>query len=87
LDGGSARRKAATFIHKTAQTQKKLIETSMPRVGLEPAISAFELAKTVHALDREATVFGKIWFYTLLTSAGVEVALSNQLSDYCGIWI
>jgi hypothetical protein len=28
----------------------------MPRVGFEPKISAFEQAKTVHALDRAPTV-------------------------------
>jgi hypothetical protein len=28
----------------------------MPRVGLEPTTSLFERAKTVHALDRAATV-------------------------------
>jgi hypothetical protein len=30
-------------------------QTSMPRVGFEPKIPVFELAKTVHALDRAAT--------------------------------
>jgi hypothetical protein len=30
----------------------------MPRVGFEPTIPAFEQAKTVHALDRAATVIG-----------------------------
>jgi hypothetical protein len=30
----------------------------MPRVGLEPSIPAFEPAKTVHDLDRAATVIG-----------------------------
>jgi hypothetical protein len=30
----------------------------MPRVGLEPTIPVFEPAKTVHALDRAATVIG-----------------------------
>jgi hypothetical protein len=30
----------------------------MPRVGFEPKIPAFERAKTVHALDRAATVIG-----------------------------
>jgi hypothetical protein len=36
-----------------AQTQ-----TSMPRVEFEPTIPAFERTKTVHALDRAATVIG-----------------------------
>jgi hypothetical protein len=31
----------------------------MPRVGFETAIPTFERAKTVHALDRAATVIGK----------------------------
>jgi hypothetical protein len=30
----------------------------MPLVGFEPTIPAFERAKTVHALDRSATVIG-----------------------------
>jgi hypothetical protein len=50
LDGGSARRKAATY------TQNK--RTSMPLVGFEPTIPALGRAKTVHALDRAATVIG-----------------------------
>jgi hypothetical protein len=34
--------------------------------GFEPTISAFERAKTVHALDRAATVIGFFFVYTLL---------------------
>jgi cobalamin biosynthesis protein CobD/CbiB len=30
----------------------------MPQVGFEPTISVFERKKTVHALDRAATVIG-----------------------------
>jgi hypothetical protein len=30
----------------------------MPLVGFEPTILVFELAKTVHVLDRAATVIG-----------------------------
>jgi hypothetical protein len=30
----------------------------MPQVGLEPTIPVFERTKTVHALDRAATVMG-----------------------------
>jgi hypothetical protein len=47
--------------HRTTQTQKKThtTRTSMPSVGFEPTISAFERAKTVHVLDRAATVIGK----------------------------
>jgi hypothetical protein len=44
----------------SAQTQSKLAQTSMPRMGIEPTIPVFERAKTVHALDRAATVIGLI---------------------------
>jgi hypothetical protein len=49
---GESRRKAATY------TQNKHTQTSMPPVGFEPMIPAFEWAKTVHSLDREAIVIG-----------------------------
>jgi hypothetical protein len=32
----------------------------MPWVGFEPMIQVFERAKTVHALDRTATVIGQV---------------------------
>jgi hypothetical protein len=44
--------------HRTAQTQNKLTQTSMPQVGFEPTSPVLERAKTVHALDRAATVIG-----------------------------
>jgi hypothetical protein len=44
--------------HRTAQTQNKLTQTSMPHVGFEPTIPVFERVKTVHALDRAATAIG-----------------------------
>jgi hypothetical protein len=34
----------------------------MPQVGFEPTIPVFDPAKTVHSLDREATVFGILRF-------------------------
>jgi hypothetical protein len=43
---------------RTAQTQDKRTQTSMRRVGFEPTIPVFELTKTVHPLDRVATVVG-----------------------------
>jgi hypothetical protein len=43
---------------RTTQTQNKRTQTSMPRVGFEPAIPAFERTKTVRALDRAATMIG-----------------------------
>jgi hypothetical protein len=44
--------------HRTTQTQNKGTQTFMPRVGFEPTIPVFERVKTVHALDRAATLFG-----------------------------
>jgi hypothetical protein len=52
LDGGSARRKAAIY------TQNKRTYTAMPLVEFEPTNPVFERVKTVHALDRAATVIG-----------------------------
>jgi hypothetical protein len=37
----------------------------MPRVGLEPTITASERAKTVHVLDRSATVTGSLRYIEL----------------------
>jgi hypothetical protein len=46
----------------------------MPLVGLEPTISAFERAKTVHALDRAAAVIGsRVLFYFLVSWGGVRL--------------
>jgi hypothetical protein len=47
--------------HRTTQTQNKRThtQTSMPRVGFEPTIPASEREKTVHDLDRSATVIGE----------------------------
>jgi hypothetical protein len=44
--------------HRTTQTQNKHIQTSMPRVGLEPMTPVFQRAKTVYALVPAATVVG-----------------------------
>jgi hypothetical protein len=41
----------------------------MPRVGFEPTTPVFERAKTVHALDRAATVISSCGFDTSVYSA------------------
>jgi hypothetical protein len=46
--------------HRTTQTQNKRRQTSMPQVGFEPTMPVFERTKTVHALDRAASVIGDI---------------------------
>jgi hypothetical protein len=61
--------------HMTTQTQNKHIyiyiyQTSTSCVGFEPKIQASERAKTVHALDRSATVTGNHKVYRYET--GVE---------------
>jgi hypothetical protein len=40
------------------EQHKHRIHAHMPRVGNVPTIPVFERAKTVHALDRAATVIG-----------------------------
>jgi hypothetical protein len=46
--------------YRTTQTQNKSTQTAMPGVGFEPTIPVFERAKTVHVLDRAATVTGHL---------------------------
>jgi hypothetical protein len=43
---------------RRTQTQNKRKQTFMPSVGFEHTIPAFERAKTVHALNLEASVIG-----------------------------
>jgi hypothetical protein len=44
--------------HGTIQTENKRTQTSMLLVGFLSMVLVFEQAKTVHALDLEATVIG-----------------------------
>jgi hypothetical protein len=43
----------------TTPTHNKHTQTSMPLVGFEPTIPVIQRAKTVHALDRAATVIDR----------------------------
>jgi hypothetical protein len=45
-------------IHRTTQTHNKGRQISIPWVEFEPTIPVFKRAKTVHALDRAATMIG-----------------------------
>jgi hypothetical protein len=58
LDEWSARRKATTCTQDNTNTNQTNTQKSIPWVGFEPTIQAFERAKTVHALDHAATVIG-----------------------------
>jgi hypothetical protein len=44
--------------HRTTQIHIKCTQTSMPWVGFEPTIPAFERRKTIHALDSVTTMIG-----------------------------
>jgi hypothetical protein len=46
--------------HRTAPTQNKCTETSMPQMGFEVTIPVFERTKTVQALDLAATLSSKL---------------------------
>jgi hypothetical protein len=50
----------------------------MPRVAFEPTTSVFELAKTVHALDRAVTVIGTIRIF---------IHSSMALQPFVGPWL
>jgi hypothetical protein len=51
--------------HRKTHTQHKH-QTSMPEEGFESTITASKRAKTVHALDRSATVTGTVIHYPVL---------------------
>jgi hypothetical protein len=54
--------------HRTTQTQTKRIHTCMPQMGFNPTIPVFEWAKTVHVLDRAASVIGVIYLPIYLST-------------------
>jgi hypothetical protein len=48
------------YLYTVQHKQNKRTQTSMSQMGFEPTIPVFERAKTVHDLDRTATVIGII---------------------------
>jgi hypothetical protein len=55
----------------------------MPRVGFKPTIPVFEQAKTVHALDRAATVIGRLTsIHKVIHSLPSTFALFSLLSQF-----
>jgi hypothetical protein len=50
----------------------------MLRVGFEPTIPVFERAKTVHVLDRAATVIGKCLYYNFKVLYAVRSTVRNH---------
>jgi hypothetical protein len=70
------------YLHRTTQAQNKRRQTSMPWVGFEPMIPAFERAKTVHALDRTATVIQtSVCFIQMLLSVVLYQSMHRVHSD------
>jgi hypothetical protein len=59
--------------------------TSMPCVGFEPTIPASERAKTVHVLDRSATVTGLLYITFLLMC--LFIAYPSISSPFAGLFI
>jgi hypothetical protein len=57
----------------------------MPYVRFEPTIPASERAKTVHAVDRSATVSGAIKHDLIKDSTIILTSLSIQLHSVVGI--
>jgi hypothetical protein len=49
---------------RTTQTQNKRTQTSIPRVGFKPTAPVFERTKTVHVLERAATVISGLHTYS-----------------------
>jgi hypothetical protein len=49
-----------------------LTQTSMPRMGFERTIPAFDRTKTVHALDRAATMIGITYIYLANYERSIE---------------
>jgi hypothetical protein len=72
--------------HRTTQTQNKRTQTSMPRVVFEPTIPAFERAKTIHALDRAATVIGSRMIYHSKSKGKVIPVLNYHAMKRMGEW-
>jgi hypothetical protein len=60
------------YLHTGQYKQNKRTQKSMPWVGFEPMIPAFERTKTVHASDRAATVIGRIAEYGKILPVYIE---------------
>jgi hypothetical protein len=76
------RQSQGRYLH-TAQ-HKHTRQTTMPWVGFESTIPAFERVKTVHAFDRAATVMGRTRTYTYTDLKFCVLSAScYQLPHWC----
>jgi hypothetical protein len=74
-------------IHRTARTQNKRTQKSMPRVVSEPTIPAFERAKTIHDSDRAATVVGiKTFSDNYYNGMSIEIIIFNFEECKISLW-
>jgi hypothetical protein len=67
-------------IHRTTQTQNKRTQSSMPRVGFEHTTPLFERAKTVHPLDRAATVINRPHLQLHIPEYNIELLMNDRIS-------
>jgi hypothetical protein len=85
LNTGQHKHRINARAHTHTHTHTHTHQTSLPWVGFDPTIPASERAKTVHALDRAATVIGyllpeHISYYQLtIHQAGMFRAISILL--------
>jgi hypothetical protein len=78
LDGGISLSQGR-YLHKEQQkTQNKRIQTPMTETGFEPTIPGFKRTKTVHDLDRAATVIGYLEFYRIFIAGFTELSTMCQ---------
>jgi hypothetical protein len=68
--------------HRITQTQNKRTQTSIPRVGFEPTVPEFERAKTVHALERAATVIGNWLALAMEMRWGVRTDFKQKSTNF-----
>jgi hypothetical protein len=69
--------------HRTPQAQNKGPQTSMHPVGFKPTTPVLKQAKTVHALDRAATMTGTpIYIYIYRVSQEEECARLREDVSY-----
>jgi hypothetical protein len=57
----------------------------MPGLGFEPMIPVFEWVKTVHALDRAATVISPIYIYVSQMASSLQISQTTLSNIIVGL--
>jgi hypothetical protein len=73
------------FLHTGQRKQNKRTHTSIPQVGIEPTISVLERAKTVHVLDRAATVIGRPCHFTTSKASSSTHCIGDWVGPRAGL--